>query len=190
MIPPESAVRRSAPHAVSALRCNSAPLPFRHSGPERSLFPCCGYLFRQSRTDSHPYPIRMLHLVHHKHAFQRSEVFDRSQHIQHEFLIILHVRSMDFEQVVKAAGNVIAFRHFRNVTDNAAELLRNLTVQTVHLDVAEHHKAAVKLFRIKHRYVFLYVSAGFQAFEPLEHRRGRKADPGCKLLDCQPGILL
>ena len=65
----------------------------------------------------------MLNLVHHKDAFQRTQVLNGSQYVQHELLVIFHVRCMNLEQIVKAAGDVIAFGHFRDSTDDLCELL-------------------------------------------------------------------
>ena len=66
----------------------------------------------------------MFDFIHHENAFQRTQMLNGSQYVQHELLVIFHVRCMNLEQIVKAAGDVIALGYFRNSTDDLCELLR------------------------------------------------------------------
>lgn len=107
----------------------------------------------------------VLYLVHHKRALQRTQAVDGSQHIENELLIVFHVRCMNLEQVVIAARDIVAFRHLRNVADDAREFVGYLLVEPAELHAAEHHEAPVELVSIEHRDVFSDVAVALQPFE-------------------------
>ena len=49
-----------------------------------------------------------------------------SQDIQYKFLIMLHVGSMNFQQIIESARNIIALRHFGNVADDTGIVIYSL----------------------------------------------------------------
>ena len=75
------------------------------------------------------YSISVLHFRHHKRTFQRTQAIDGSQYIQNKLLIIFHIRSMDFQQVIVAARYIIALGHFGNILYDSGKLSRNVPVQ-------------------------------------------------------------
>ena len=46
------------------------------------------------------HPVLMLQLIHHERALQRSQMLDGPQDIQHELLVILHIRRMNLQQII------------------------------------------------------------------------------------------
>ena len=49
------------------------------------------------------YTIFMLDFVHHESAFQRTEILDGAQYVEDKLLIIFHIGSMYFQQVVETS---------------------------------------------------------------------------------------
>ena len=85
----------------------------------------------------------MFQLVHYESAFERSQVLDGAEHVQHERLVVLHVRRMDFQQVVVLSRNVVALRHLGDVRDGLCKVVGDVAAEALHLHGAEYHEALV-----------------------------------------------
>lgn len=59
-------------------------------------------------------PIILLDFIHHEHAFQRAQAVDGTQYVQNEFLVMLHVTCMDFQQVIRTSGDIVTLGYLRN----------------------------------------------------------------------------
>lgn len=100
------------------------------------------------------YAVFVLQLVHHEYAFYRRKILHRAKHIEHKLLVVFHIGGVDFQQVVEAAADIVAFGHFRYALHNLGEFGGDVAVQLPHLDVAEHHKALVEFGGIEYGDVF------------------------------------
>lgn len=132
----------------------------------------------------------VLYLIHYEGTLQRTKVLYRSQHVEHKFLIILHIGRMYLQQIVKTARNVITLCHLWNVPYNFCEVLSYLTAQPVHLYIAEDNKPLVKFFRIEHGYVFLDISLTLQPLQTFKHWGRGEAYSRCQFFSGETGILL
>lgn len=136
------------------------------------------------------YAVIVLYFVHYEDAFYGTEHFDGAEDVQHKLLVILHVGSVDFQQVVETAGDVVAFRHFGDVSDNVAELVGYFAVDAFHLDVAEHHESLVKFVGIDDGDVFFDVSFAFQPLQAFKDGGGGEVYAGGQFLGGESGVLL
>lgn len=136
------------------------------------------------------YAVFVLQLVHHEYAFYRRKILHRAKHIEHKLLVVFHIGGVDFQQVVEAAADIVAFGHFRYALHNLGEFGGDVAVQLPHLDVAEHHKALVEFGGVEYGDVFLDIASAFHSFQPFKHRGRRQVDLLREFLDCQAGIAL
>lgn len=136
------------------------------------------------------YAIFVLYLVHDKRTLQRCQVLYSSQYIEHKLLIVFHVRRMYLEQIIEASRYIITLGHLGNVAYNLGEVVRYLTAEATHLDIAKDNEASVKLLRIEHGYVFLNVAVCLQTFKTLKDGRRGETDTRSQLFRRQSGVLL
>ena len=98
-------------------------------------------------------------------------IIEASVFVDEKLIVSPHVSGMDLQQIVGGARHIVALRHLRQLLHHLHEILRNVTVHTFQLHVAEHDEALVQLLSIQHSNVFLNISVALQAFEALIHRR-------------------
>lgn len=134
--------------------------------------------------------IYMLHLIHHKSAFQRAQAVNGSQDIQDELLVILHVRCMYLQQVIVIARDIVTFRNFRNILYDSGKIIRYIPVQTTELYPAENDKPLVQFLSIKHGNVLFDVTLRLKPFHPLKNGSGRKMHTCRQFFRRQACILL
>lgn len=75
------------------------------------------------------YAVFVLQLVHHEYAFYRRKILHRAKHIEHKLLVVFHIGGVDFQQVVEAAADIVAFGHFRYALHNLGEFGGDVAVQ-------------------------------------------------------------
>lgn len=76
---------------------------------------------------------------------------------------------MNFEQVVEASADVVAFGNFGDFADDSCEVGCYFAVYASHFDVAEHDETLVEFFGVEYGDVFLDVSVAFETFQTFEH---------------------
>lgn len=97
---------------------------------------------------------------------------------------------MNLEQVVVAAGDVVAFGHLGNLADDVAELVGHLLVERRELDATEDDETAVDLLGIEHGDITLDEALALHALDALEDGRGAEIDLAGNLLDGETRVLL
>lgn len=115
---------------------------------------------------------------------------DSTKNIKHKLLIVLHVRSVYLQQIVKTARDVIALRHLWYLLNDAHEVMSYLSIELLHLDIAKHDKASIQLFSVKYRHILLYITTALQTPLPLKDWSGGKIDLLGKLLDSESAVIL
>ncbi len=60
----------------------------------------------------------VLDLVHHEGRENGADGVDVSQDIDDELIVVLHIGSLDFQEIVVFPGDVVAFRHLGDVPDH------------------------------------------------------------------------
>ena len=138
----------------------------------------------------YPDSVLIFHFGHDESAFPRVETFDGAQGVEHEVLVAVHVLSVDFEHVVEAAGDVVAFGDFGDGLYGLDESVHHLAVEFLELSVAIDDEALVELVHVEHGDVFLYEAFAFEPFHALIDGGGGEVDFGCKFFCGEPGVFL
>ena len=115
---------------------------------------------------------------------------DSTKNIEHKLLVVLHVRSVYLQQIVKTARDVVALRHLWYLLNDAHEVMSYLSIELLHLDIAKHDKASIQLFSVKYRHILLYITTALQTPLPLKDRSGGEINLLGKLLDSESAVLL
>ena len=115
---------------------------------------------------------------------------DSTKNIEHKLLVVLHVRSVYLQQIVKTARDVVALRHLWYLLNDAHEVMSYLSIELLHLDIAKHDKASIQLFSVKYRHILLYITTALQTPLPLKDRSGGEINLLGKLLDSDAAVLL
>ena len=128
--------------------------------------------------------------IHHEGALDGAQTLDRAQHIYAEFVVILHVGRVDFQQIVELPGNIVTFRDFGDVLDALHEVVRDVLAHPAEFHAAEDEESLAQLRGVQDGGIALDDAGGFQPADPVEDRRGGKMDPLCEFLDADAAVFL
>ena len=134
--------------------------------------------------------MRVFYFVHHEGGKDAADGVDGAEDVDDELVVVFHVRSVDFQEIIVLAGDVVALGDLRNVLDHGNEGLRRFPAHLLEFDRAEDDEAQVQFLRVQDGDVLLDEAAAFQALEPFEDGRGGKVYAGGELLGGQAGVLL
>ena len=98
--------------------------------------------------------VGVLDLVHHEGRENGADGVDVSQDIDDELIVVLHIGSLDFQEIIVLPGYVVTFRHLRDVFDHGNEIPGHGTAHLLQLHGAEYREAPSQLFRIQHGHIF------------------------------------
>lgn len=98
----------------------------------------------------------VFYFFHDEGALKGGNVLVVAYDVEQKLLVILHVGSLDAQQVVEAAGYIIAFGYFGNVAHHCGEGYGSLAVKATELDAAEDGEAFIELLGVKDGGVLAY----------------------------------
>ena len=134
--------------------------------------------------------MRVFYFVHHEGRQDAADGVDGPEHVEDEFIVVLHVRCVDFEQIVVFAGDIVTLGHLRDILDDGHEFPGDFTVHLLQLHRAEDDESQMELFRVQDGDVLADHAAALQALEPLENGGGGQMDPGGQFLGGEAGVFL
>ncbi len=130
----------------------------------------------------------VLYFGHDEGALPRGEAFDGAEGVEHEVLVAFHVVHLYLEQVVEAAGDVVALGDLGYLVDLGDEIVDDVAVDAFELHVAIDDETLIEFIDIEHGCVFLDVAFAFEALHALVHGRRRKMYFVGQFLDGQSGV--
>ena len=142
------------------------------------------------RTQLQIQTVAVFYFIHYEGRLNASYRIDSTQDIDNKLIVNLHIRGIDFQDIVKLTWNIVALPDLRNVLDDIHKIVRHIPAHLLQLNGAENLKAEIQFLSIQNRHIFLYVPGLFQFLQSLENRSRGQIYLSSKFLGSETCILL